>query len=135
VRLGEWEGGRFRQMVAQGGPLVQKFWATQRWDAIPGAETNEALAARTRAALERLAAAHPGGRLAVFTHGGVIAALLAQASGSRPFAFMGADNASISQLVLTDAGWRIRRFNDTAHLHALRQGEPHPEQAGSQQLS
>jgi probable phosphoglycerate mutase len=39
------------------------------------------------------------------------------ATGSRPFAFAGADNGSISELVVDSAGvWRLRRFNDTAHL-------------------
>ena len=33
------------------------------------------------------------------------------------FAFVGADNASISELVVqADGRWRIRRFNDIAHL-------------------
>ncbi|MGI8491178.1 MAG: histidine phosphatase family protein, partial [Acidimicrobiales bacterium] len=41
----------------------------------------------------------------------------ALAARSRPFAFGGADNASISHLVLHGQRWVIRRFNDTAHLH------------------
>ena len=42
---------------------------------------------------------------------------MAEASGSRPFAFLGADNASISHLVIvTPQVLLIRRFNDTAHL-------------------
>jgi broad specificity phosphatase PhoE len=55
-------------------------------------------------------------RVAVVTHGGVIAALLAMATGSRPFAFLGADNASISRLVITPQRWILRGYNDTAHL-------------------
>jgi 2,3-bisphosphoglycerate-dependent phosphoglycerate mutase len=38
------------------------------------------------------------------------------ASGSRPFAFTGADNASISRLVVASDRWIVRGFNDTAHL-------------------
>ena len=76
VHLGEWEGGEYRQRVAERDPLV----------------------------------------MAVFTHGGVIGELLAQASGSRPFAFLTADNASISRLVITPERWFVRGFNDTAHL-------------------
>ena len=41
---------------------------------------------------------------------------LAQASGSRPFAFITADNGSISRLVITPDRWIVRGFNDTAHL-------------------
>ena len=49
-------------------------------------------------------------------HGGVIGEVLAQASGARPWAFIGADNASISHVVVTDDRWAVRRFNDTTHL-------------------
>ena len=35
---------------------------------------------------------------------------------SRPFAFIGADNASISRLVITPERWIVRSYNDTAHL-------------------
>ena len=41
---------------------------------------------------------------------------MAQATGSEPFAFTGADNASVSHLVITPQKWIVRRFNDTAHL-------------------
>jgi 2,3-bisphosphoglycerate-dependent phosphoglycerate mutase len=116
VHLGEWEGGLFRKHVAERHPLALRMLAEERWDVIPGAESAAALAARVRGALERIAAGHPGGRVAVVTHGGVIGQALTLATGARPFAFAGADNASVSQLVLTAERWVLRRFNDTAHL-------------------
>jgi 2,3-bisphosphoglycerate-dependent phosphoglycerate mutase len=116
VHLGEWEGGEYRQRVAERDPLVMEVFTTERWDVIPGAEASEVFAARVRGAIERLAGAHRDQRLAVFTHGGVIGELLAQASGSRPLAFLTADNASISRLVVTGERWIVRGFNDTAHL-------------------
>ena len=116
VHLGEWEGGLFRKHVAEEHPLALRMLAEERWDVIPGAESAASLAGRVQCALERIAAAHPGGRVAVVTHGGVIGQALNLATGSRPFAFAGADNASISQLVLTAQRWVLRRFNDTAHL-------------------
>ena len=40
-----------------------------------------------------------------------------QATGSRAFAFVHADNGSLTRLiVLPDGGWLLRSFNDTAHL-------------------
>jgi 2,3-bisphosphoglycerate-dependent phosphoglycerate mutase len=69
--------------------------------------------------VERIAAAHRDERVAVFTHGGTIGELLAQATGSEPFAFTGSDNGSISELVVTPQKWILRRFNDTAHLDDL----------------
>jgi 2,3-bisphosphoglycerate-dependent phosphoglycerate mutase len=116
VHLGEWEGGLFRKMVATGHPVSLRMRAEERWDVIPGAEPAAEFANRIRAVIERLSAAHPGQRVAAFTHGGVVGEALAQASRSRPFAFVGADNASISRLVITDDLWIVRGFNDTAHL-------------------
>ena len=116
VRLGEWEGGLFRRKVAEGGPLVQRLWAEERWEVVPGGEDSEAFAERVRAAIDRLVAAHPGGRIAVFAHGAVIGQVMALAAGGRWFAFIGADNCSISQLVVVDGRWLPRVFNDTAHL-------------------
>jgi len=117
VHLGEWErGGLFRKMVAEGHPLARRMWNEQRWDVIPGAEAIDALQARVRAAVERIAARHPDGRVAVFSHGGVIGQVLSLATGSTPFAFVGGDNASISQVVVTGDRWIVRRYNDTAHL-------------------
>src|SRR5262249_60188498 len=82
VGLGDWETS-YRQKVAENGPLARRVWAEGRWDVIPGAEPAAEFAARVRGAIERLAAAHPGQRLAVFTRGGVIRPAMALASGSR----------------------------------------------------
>jgi probable phosphoglycerate mutase len=119
VHLGEWEGGIFRKNVADGHPISLRMQEEQRWDVIPGAESSAALAGRVQAAIERIAAAHPGQRVAAFTHGGVIGQALALASGSRPFAFLGAENTSISRLVITGGRWIVRGFNDTAHLDGV----------------
>jgi probable phosphoglycerate mutase len=116
VHLGEWEGGLFRKKVAENDPVAQRMYAEERWDVIPGAEAAEAFAARVEESLTRLAAAHPDGRIAVFTHGGVIAQALASATGARPFAFLAPDNGSISRLVRLGGMASIRGFNDVAHL-------------------
>lgn len=119
VFLGEWEGGEFRKQVAQNHPISQQMFSEERWDVIPGAESSEALARRVRDAIVRLTAAHPGERVAAFTHGGVIGQALALAARSRPFAFIGAENASISRVVITSELWIVRGFNDTAHVADL----------------
>ncbi len=116
VHLGDWEGGLYRQKVAEGDPVALRMWSEERWDVIPGAEPADHFAARVRAGVERIAAAHPDQRVAVFTHGGVIGQIIREAAASRPFAFIGADNASISHIVVTKERWIIRRFNDTTHL-------------------
>lgn len=116
VYLGEWEGGLYRQKVAEGDPVVAEVAARGRWDIIPGAEPQDDLIVRTTEAMARIAAAHPDQRVAVFSHGGVIGLLVALAIGGEPFALSGCDNGSISHLVLTEDRWVLRRYNDTGHL-------------------
>ena len=116
VFLGDWEGGLFRQKVADQDPIAVRAFQEQRWELIPGAEPAAAFRARVRAAVERIHAAHPDQRVAVFAHGGTIGEVLAQATGADPFAFIGSDNGSISHVVVLDRTWVLRRYNDTAHL-------------------
>jgi 2,3-bisphosphoglycerate-dependent phosphoglycerate mutase len=116
VFLGDWEGGAFRRKVAEADPVAVRMISEERWDVIPNAEPAEVFAARVRRAVERIGAAHPDQRVAVFAHGGIIGQILAQATGSRPFALSGSDNASISHLVVAGDRWILRRFNDTTHL-------------------
>lgn len=119
VHLGEWEGGLYREYAANGHPAFRQMQVEERWDAIPGAESNASLTARTVAVLERIHQRHPDEMVAVVVHGGVIGALLAHAAKSRPFAFAGADNGSIHHLVLTEQRWIVRRYNDTGHLDSM----------------
>jgi 2,3-bisphosphoglycerate-dependent phosphoglycerate mutase len=116
VFLGDWEGGLLRQMAADEDPVFQRVMTEQRWDVIPGAESRAVFGGRLRRAVERIATAHPGGRAVVFSHGAAIGELLAQASGSEAFAFVGPDNASISRLVVSPERWVVRGYNDTSHL-------------------
>ncbi len=114
VFLGDWEGGAFRSKVAE--PEFAQMLAEERWDAIPGAEPLDDFTARIRRGIAGIAAAHPDQRVVSVSHGGVIGHILHLATGSSRFAFTGADNASISQLVVTGDRWIIRGFNDTSHL-------------------
>jgi probable phosphoglycerate mutase len=116
VHLGEWEGGLFRQRVAENDPVAVRMRAEQRWDVIPGGESIADLGARVRRGIELIAAAHPDQRVAVFTHGGVIGQIIADATGCGSFAFVGADNGSVSCIVVTAEGWMVRGYNDISHL-------------------
>ena len=118
VCLGEWEGGEFRIRMAQADPVAVRLVEEERWDVIPGAESADAFAARVRAGVEAMVAATgPGNVGAAVLHGGVIGEICREATGSRPFAFIHADNCSITRVVVFADGRRIlRSFNDTAHL-------------------
>ena len=54
----------------------------------------------------------------VVVHGGVIGTIMNLATGSTGFSFTGADNASISHLVITPERWIVRCYNDTTHLRS-----------------
>ncbi|MEC7259825.1 MAG: histidine phosphatase family protein [Pseudomonadota bacterium] len=116
IRLGDWDGGAYRRMAAEGAPEFKRAVERQEWGEIPNAETTAELHARVRAGLLRIAAAHPGERVAVFVHGGVIGAAMAIASGAQAFHFNGADNGSVSRLVVLGESMRIKGFNDISHL-------------------
>lgn len=116
VYLGEWEGAVFRKNFAEGHPIALQAIKEERWDAIPGAETTEAFQTRVRDGIEAVAVAHPDRRVVVVTHGGVIGSIVALATGARPWAFVGADNGSLTHLVVAGDRWIVRRFNDTGHL-------------------
>jgi 2,3-bisphosphoglycerate-dependent phosphoglycerate mutase len=120
VFLGELEGGEYRIKVATGDPIVAEVARRERWDVIPGAESPGQFSGRLRAAIAEIAAAVPIGTTAVaFVHGAVIGDLCAMATGSRPFAFLNADNGSISKLIVHgDGSWLLRSFNATRHLDA-----------------
>jgi len=119
VFLGEWEGGAFRAKAAAGDPLFARIFSEERWDVIPGAEAHEAFEARVWAGFQRIVAAHKGQRVVSVSHGGVIGQLLHHITGSRRFAFSGADNASISEVVASPERVTLRRYNDVAHLLPL----------------
>jgi probable phosphoglycerate mutase len=119
VYLGEWEGGLLRVKAEERDPAFVLAIEEERWDPIPGAEPVEVFRDRVSKGIAAVAASHPDELVVVVTHGGVIGQILADAAGARGFAFIGADNASISHIVVDGDRIVVRRFNDTTHL------EPH----------
>jgi 2,3-bisphosphoglycerate-dependent phosphoglycerate mutase len=117
VYFGDWEGGELRVRAAASDPTYLRMQAAQRWDVLPGSEPLEDFRARLQRGLRTIVDAHPGGHVVAVVHGGVIGQLLVDAVGISGFAFTGADNGSISELVVDGDMQRIRRFNDTAHLY------------------
>lgn len=116
VHLGDWDGGEYRIRASEGHPAFKRAMELQEWGEIPGAETTAAFFARVRSGLLRIAAAHADRKVAVFAHGGVVAAAMALATGARPFAFLGAANGSITRIVIQGEKMTVRGFNDVAHL-------------------
>ena len=117
VYLGEWEGGLLRMKAVEHDPAFVRAVEEERWDPIPGAESADAFRDRVLAGIAAVADAYPDQLVVVVTHGGVIGQVLSSATSARGFAFIGADNASISHIVVEEDRITVRRFNDTTHLH------------------
>lgn len=116
VFLGEWEGGVLRIKAAAEDPIYLQMREQQRWDVIPGAESWQAINQRVMRALGNIHNNHPDQRVVAVVHGGIIAHIMAHAVGASPFAFNGADNGSISQIIMLNQQIMVRRFNEAAHL-------------------
>ena len=84
----------------------------------PGGESYRAFRARCLAAIRQIAAAHPGQRVLVVTHAGVITQVvgaLAGTSAARWGAFRTA-NANITELRWWGVGGTVMRFDARDHL-------------------
>lgn len=118
VFLGEFEGGEYRVRAGRKDPIIRRVFENESWAEIPGGEPAEAFAARLRAGIEKIVErVGPETTAVAFVHGAVIGELCRQAADARPFAFVHADNCSISRIVVHDSGrWLLRSFNDISHL-------------------
>jgi probable phosphoglycerate mutase len=76
-----------------------------------------AFQARVVAGMEEIVAAHPGHRVAVFCHGGVINMWTTHVLGMTPRIFFEADYTSINRFVCARSGQRsVVSLNERAHL-------------------
>lgn len=97
-------------------------WLEQRADfALPGGESLQQFHARVMAAVHHLAEQHPGRRLAVVTHGGVLDMLWRTANG---LPLNGLRTCDIPNTGLNHLRWRqgtldILRWADASHLEGL----------------
>ncbi|MCC6608589.1 MAG: histidine phosphatase family protein [Burkholderiales bacterium] len=90
---------------------------------VPGGESAQAFHARVVEALERIAAAHRGRRVAVVVHGGVLGIVFRYASGlplDAPRTYTLA-NASVNYLRHDGRRLAIERWGDVAHLATERE--------------
>jgi 2,3-bisphosphoglycerate-dependent phosphoglycerate mutase len=121
VFLGDWEEGELRRRAAARDPIFEQIFVQERWDVIPGAEPHDEFDERVWRGFQRVVAAHPDECVVAVSHGGVIGQLLHRVTDARRFAFSGADNASISEVVADQDRIILRRYNDVAHLLPLLQ--------------
>lgn len=91
---------------------------TGSWSSIPGSEPSTELRARLTAVIDRLAAAHPGQRIAAVSHAGSINAYFAAVLGLERDYFFPTANTSISVLRLNGPRRMVFGLNDINHLLA-----------------
>lgn len=90
-----------------------------RWEDLASV-SNEEFNARVEAALTRCIAAHPGEKIAVFCHGGVVNAWIGALLGIAHPLWLDAEYTSISRVAASRSGVRsVRSLNETAHLRDL----------------
>jgi 2,3-bisphosphoglycerate-dependent phosphoglycerate mutase len=116
VHLGDWEGGLFRIRAHEQDPIFLQMQEEERWDVIPGAESLARLQQRVQRGLDEISASHPDKLVVAVVHGGVIGHIIARATGATAFAFNGADNGSVSHIVMHAGKIIVRSFNDACHL-------------------
>ena len=87
-----------------------------RWSAIPGSETTEHLRQRITGAVSRIHQAHPGERVAIFSHGGAINAFFADLLRLDRDYFFPAANTSISVARVQGERRLLMALNDISHL-------------------
>ncbi|HEX8806418.1 MAG TPA: histidine phosphatase family protein [Candidatus Aquilonibacter sp.] len=89
------------------------------WSHLPGTESSYDIRARMHEALDAIAAAHPGERVAVVSHAGAINAYLASLLGLSSDFFFPAGNTSISIVRARDDRRLLVTINDIAHLEQM----------------
>jgi probable phosphoglycerate mutase len=97
IHLGNWEGLTPEEVNARFGGAYELWRTTPSQMRIPGAEPLERFRARVQKVVSQILREHHDGELVIVSHGGVIAALLAD--------WLGADyDQLLRRLVLDNAG-------------------------------
>jgi broad specificity phosphatase PhoE len=126
MHLGEWEGLTPDEVDARFNRAYQQWRGKPSSVLIPGAEPLDAFRIRVRRALDRIVAAMPQGESVVVSHGGVIAAVLADLLGAdydSVIRRLRLDNAGITAVEFDAPLPHVLWINSTIHLEPL--AEPH----------
>lgn len=96
--------------------VVRRAAQEGHWSAIPGAETGEHLRQRTVAAIDSIARKHPGQRVGIVSHGGVINIYVADLLGIEREFFFPITNTSITIVRVAPGKKVLVALNDICHL-------------------
>ena len=113
IDFGEWTGRTFPELAAI--PRWDRFNSFRSGTRIPGGELMLEAQVRIVGLIERLREDHPGGLVALVSHGDVIKAALLYYLGAPLDLFMRLEisPASVSEIEVSEYGPRVLRVNDT----------------------
>ncbi len=124
INVGPWERRFFGDLLYEQPALVETFLRHPSVWRLDGAETFADVTARACAALEEIARAHDGQRVAVVSHGVTIRCLLSRVLGLSPDDAAGAlpvaANTAVTHLFYENGRFRADYINDASHLEPLR---------------
>jgi probable phosphoglycerate mutase len=95
---------------------IRKVSLEGRWSALPGSEKSEAFRERVTSAFGKIAGQHPGGRVAVFAHAGVINVFLAAILNQERDLLFPLHNTAVTIVRCKDNQVSLVSFNDISHL-------------------
>ncbi len=95
---------------------IRKVSEKGRWSVLPDSESSEHLRERVNRAMTKIAANHPGERVAVFTHAGVINVFLAVILGQERDLLFPLHNTSVTIVRCQEQLASLVAFNDISHL-------------------
>jgi len=119
--LGVLEGLTTDEMLVTKPEVYQSFREDGTDYQVPGGESFRQFYNRCSQALEDIANKHPGKKIGVVTHGGVLGAIFRYVlqiplEAERNFVLL---NCSINRLEKTNGGWNLVSWGDIAHLDGL----------------
>lgn len=122
LAFGEWEGCIFNEILEKDANRASLWRTDPTIYAPPGGETVVQVRDRCARALHRWQTRYPDGSVVWVTHGGLIGVFVCHVLGidlKRRWQFRH-DNASISEMLFRNDRVIIIRWNETAHIRALR---------------
>jgi 2,3-bisphosphoglycerate-dependent phosphoglycerate mutase len=103
------------------GDLARRFVAIPRWDSLPGFEPSRTFRLRVIETIESIISRHPGERVIIVCHSGVINAYLSMLLGIQRDVFFLPAHASLSTIRASGDLYAVVQLNDTAHLSSALQ--------------
>jgi broad specificity phosphatase PhoE len=119
IDLGMWQGYTREEIEAYDGERFAAWWADRLHMSAPDGECSLDVVARVEDALNEIGASHPGERVGLVVHGGVVRSAL-YLTDRAPDALLARQthNGSITVLRGRPGEWSVAALNDTRHLDA-----------------